>query len=161
VSLSPQSWFPIRAFVNDRAAATPIPLAEDPANLPPTDSVLCSGGFNHENGARPGGGGVIQPWGLFPASDLHALVLLAASRSPSGFGVRSLMWLELAALWDVPILVSDSLLDESDVLMFWGFCAGKGSICGHGCSFDYIALFFWGMIWPSQAPNPRPTGIWV
>ena len=66
---------------------------------------------------------MVQAWGLFPASDLSALVLVSASGSPSGWGIRCLSVLELAALWDVPILVSDSLSDLSDVNIFKGFWA--------------------------------------
>jgi hypothetical protein len=72
-------------------------------------------------GAPPGG--VIHQWGLFPVSNLRSRVLLAASGCPSGWGVRPLSWLELAALWDVPILVTDFMSEESDLLILWGFCA--------------------------------------
>jgi hypothetical protein len=90
-SLAPialQPWFPIWAFVNDRAAATPIPVAEAPEDLPPTSSVVRSGGTPGARGAPPGG--IIHQWGLFPASDLGAQVLLASSGCPSGWGVRPL-----------------------------------------------------------------------
>ena len=49
--------------------------------------------------------------------------MVAASGSPSGWGTRSLSVIELAALWDVPILVSDSLSDISDLGIFKGFWA--------------------------------------
>jgi hypothetical protein len=68
-------------------------------------------------------GGVVHQWGLFPSSDLRARVLLVALGCPSGWDVRPLPWLELGALWDVPILVSDSISEESDILILWGFCA--------------------------------------
>jgi hypothetical protein len=71
-------------------------------------------------GAKPGG--VIQAWGLFPASYLQATVLLAASGSPSGWGTCTLSELELAALWDVPILVLDSLSGGEAYGILWGFC---------------------------------------
>jgi len=35
--------------------------------------------------------------------------------SITGLGVRPLSWPELAALWDVPILISDRLSEASDV----------------------------------------------
>jgi len=66
---------------------------------------------------------MVQAWGLFPASDLSALVLVPASGSHWGWGIRCLSVLELAALWDVPILVLDSLSDLSDVNIFKGFWA--------------------------------------
>jgi hypothetical protein len=50
------------------------------------------------------------------------MVLLAASGSPSGMGVQPLSWLELTALWDVPILVSDSMTGDSDTLIIGVFC---------------------------------------
>jgi len=80
-----------------------------------------SGGFRRSPKASPGG--VVQAWGLFPASDLSASVLVSASGSPPGWGIRCLSVLELAALWDVPILVSDLLSDLSDVNIFKGFWA--------------------------------------
>ena len=92
--IAPQPWFPIRAFVNDQAAATPVPVAEVSEDLPPTSSVVRSGGTPGARGAPPGG--IILQWGLFPASDLGAWVLLASSGCPSGWGVRPLSWLELA-----------------------------------------------------------------
>jgi hypothetical protein len=121
IPLSPQPWFPIRACVNDRAAATPVPTSEITVALPLASLVVRAGGYAWSMGSQPGG--VIQQWGLFPASDLQAVVLLAASGSPSGMGVRPLSWLESAALWDVPILVSDSMRGDSDTLIFQAFCA--------------------------------------
>ena len=121
VPLEAQPWFPIRACVNNRVASTPVPAVDAPVDLPPVDSVVRSGGFRRSPKASPGG--VVQAWGLFPASVLSALVLVSASGSPSGWGIRCLSVLELAALWDVPILVSDSLSDLSDVNIFKGFWA--------------------------------------
>jgi hypothetical protein len=69
--------------------------------LPPFASVVRTGGFRRIRGAKPGG--AIQAWGLFPASDLQAAVLLAASGSPLGWGTCTLSVRELAALWDVPM----------------------------------------------------------
>jgi hypothetical protein len=73
------------------------------------------------HGSPPGG--VIHQWGFFLASDLWARVLLAASGCPSGWGVWPLLWFKLAALWDVPILVSYSMSKESNILILQGFCA--------------------------------------
>jgi len=39
-----------------------------------------------------------------------------------GLGVRPLSWPELAALWDVLILISDCLSEASDVELLQGFC---------------------------------------
>jgi hypothetical protein len=59
--------------------------------------------------------GAVHQWGLFPASALSTPVLLSAVGSITGLGVYPLSWPELAALWDVPILISDCLLEASDV----------------------------------------------
>ena len=117
----PQPWFPIRAFVNDRAAATPVPVNEVPEDLPPIPLVVRSGGAAGVRGPPPGS--IIHQWGLFPASDLGAKVLLASSGCPSGWGVRPLSCLELAALWDVPILVMVALSEDSSISILQGFCA--------------------------------------
>ena len=54
----------------------------------------------------------MHQFGLFPAHNLSADVLLAASASPLGMGVRNLTWQELGLLWDVPILCMDSLAQD-------------------------------------------------
>jgi hypothetical protein len=112
---------PNPGFFDDRAAATPVPVAEVTEDLPPIPLVVRSGGTRNARGAPPGG--MIHQWGLFPASDLGARVLLASSGCPSGWGVQPLSWLELAALWDVPILVTDAMSEESSIPFLWGFCA--------------------------------------
>jgi hypothetical protein len=117
----PQPWFPIRAFVNDRAAATPVPVAEVPEDLPPIPLVVHLGGAAGVRGPPPGS--IIHQWGLFLASDLGARVLMASSGCPSGWGVRPLSCLELAALWDVPILVMNALSEDSFISILQGFCA--------------------------------------
>ena len=53
--IAPQPWFPIRVFVNDWAAATTVPVVAVPEDLPPTPSVVCSGGTPGVRGAPPGG----------------------------------------------------------------------------------------------------------
>jgi hypothetical protein len=37
---TPQSWFPIRACINDRMAAMPVPAVDAPVDLPPVASVV-------------------------------------------------------------------------------------------------------------------------
>jgi hypothetical protein len=139
--LARQPWFPIWAFVNDQAAATPVPVADVPGDLPPTPSVVCSGGKTRVRGAPPGG--VVHQWGFFPASDLRARVLLAASGCLSGWGVWPLSWLELAVLWDVPILVSDSMSEESDILILWGFCASAPAKVLFAGADALLTTLFW------------------
>ncbi len=107
VTLTPQPWLPIRACVNDRFVSTLVPAVDALDDMPPVAAVVRTGGFLWVLGAKPKG--VIQALGLFPASDLHVTVLLAASGSPSGWGTHALSELELAAIWDVPVLVSYSL----------------------------------------------------
>ena len=164
----PQPWFPIRAFVNDQAAATPVPVAEVPEDLPPTSSVVPSGGTPRVSGAPLGS--IIHQWGLFPASDLGARVLLASSGCPSGWGVRPLSWLELAALWDVPILVMDAFSEESSISILQGFCASAPAKVLFAGADALLTTLFRGVLvrlapWFSQAtrllaPPPGPTRIW-
>ncbi len=65
----------------------------------------------------------VHQWGFFPASALSTPVLLSAVGSFMGLGVRLLSWPELAALWDIPILISDRLMETSNVELLWGFCS--------------------------------------
>jgi hypothetical protein len=74
------------------------------------------------SGGQESGVGVVHQWGLFPASALSTPVLLSMVGSITGLGVRPLSWPELAALWDVPILVSDRLSEASGVDLLRGFC---------------------------------------
>ena len=60
---------------------------------------------------------VVHPWGLFLASDLSAPVLLSMVGSVMGLGVRPCAWSKLAALWDVPILISDRLSNTADTAL--------------------------------------------
>jgi hypothetical protein len=130
-------------------AATPVPAVDAPVDLPLVASVVRTGGFQRIKGAKPGC--VIQAWGLFPASDLQATFLLAASGSPSGWGTRTLSVRELAALWDVPILVSDSLSDVAGLEILGGFCASApGKVLFTGTDALLTTSFqggFWGFWW--------------
>jgi hypothetical protein len=55
--------------------------------------------------------GLVMDFGLFPASDPSALALVESSGCPSRYGARRLKARELGDLWDVPILLLDSLQD--------------------------------------------------
>ena len=66
--------------------------------------------------------GLVHDWGLFPASELEAQVLVQCSSSPSGYGARRLTWLELGGLWDLPILIIDALPPSEAELMLRAFC---------------------------------------
>ncbi len=84
----PQLWFPLFSYVKDRERATPYPS-------PLTRGALVAAVVRVD--------GLVQDWGLFPASDLKC------SSSPSGYGLRCLTGAELGGLWDMPISVLDVL----------------------------------------------------
>ncbi len=67
-------------------------------------------------------GGLVQDWGLFPASDVGARVLVQCSLSPSGYGSQGLTWSELGGLWDLPISVMDAMPQGVAETMLWAFC---------------------------------------
>ncbi len=120
IPIIPRPWFPLRVFVNNRLAAILVRADEVPVDLPPVSLVIRSGSVPRLPGPRPDG--LIQHWGLFPSSTINATVLLEASGLPTGWGKRCLSPLELAALWDVPISVSDALLESGDLDIIRGFC---------------------------------------
>ncbi len=119
--LDPLPWFPIRLSVLDWIPALPVRACLAPADLLPVAAVV-SLATNVVSGGRGSGVGAVHQWGLFPASDLTTPVLLSTVGSITGLGVRPLSWPELAALWDVPILISDRLSEASDVGLLRGFC---------------------------------------
>ena len=119
--LVPLPWFPIRLLVMDWFAATPVRADLAPAKAPPVAAVVrCMADRAYEG--RDLVIGVVHQWGLFPALALSTPVLLSAAGSFTGLGVCSLSWPELAALWDVPILISDRLTEPLDVELLQGFC---------------------------------------
>ena len=78
---------------------------------------------------------------FFPASALSTPVFLSAVGSITVLGVRPLSWPELAALWDVPILISDRLMEASDVELLRGFClSAPAKVLFVGAD----ALLYWG-----------------
>ena len=104
IPLGSQPWFPMQACVNDRTCARWV--LDD---APEPDMGLKKEVIRLQVGGQAD---VLYQFGLFPAHDLSAEVLLAASASPSGMGVRKLTWDELGLLWDVPILCIDSLQQD-------------------------------------------------
>ncbi len=131
VPVEPLPWFPIRLSVMDRVAATPVRAMLSQVDSLPVAAVVQL--LVELIGVRRGPlVGVVHQWGLFPASDLSASVLVAAVGSVSGLGVRRLSWLELALLWDVPILISDCLSEASDVDLLQGFLL-VGSLQSYVC----------------------------
>ena len=132
VVLYPLPWLPIRCSVSDRESAAAVALA----HLPTVAGVV-----RHDVGVRCG---IVQQWGLFPASDLSSHVLLAATGSISGMGIRPLTWHELAALWDVPILVSDRLGGGDDCTLLCGFCASAPAKVLYVGADALLTVFFRG-----------------
>jgi hypothetical protein len=61
---------------------------------------------------------LVQLCGLFPASDSSARVLVPATSSPLGLGSWVLSLLVLGGLWDIPILVMDSLVGPASEDIF-------------------------------------------
>jgi hypothetical protein len=121
VPVEPLPSFPIHWSVMDRVAATPVRSTLLQANSLPVTAVVRLPVELIGAGRGPLVG-VVHQWGLFPASDLSASVLVVVVGSVLGLGVCRLSWLELALLWDVPILILDHLSEASDVDLLRGFC---------------------------------------
>ena len=105
--VAPQAWFPLFCYVRDREAAVHHPT-------PPSGGIAVPKVVRSE--------GLVQDWGLFPASDLEAQVLVQCSSSPSGYGTRRLTGMELGGLWDLPISIMDALPPSEAELMLRAFC---------------------------------------
>jgi hypothetical protein len=59
-------------------------------------------------------------------------------------GIRPLTWHELAALWDVPILVSDRLGGGDDCTLLRGFCASAPAKVLYVGADALLTVFFRG-----------------
>jgi hypothetical protein len=114
-------WFPIRSLVMDRLAAMPVWANLTQANALPVVAVVHLMA-NRVNEGRNLVIGAVHQWGLFPVLVLSTPVLLSAVGSITGLGIHPLSWPKLAALWDVPILILDRLLEALDVELLQGFC---------------------------------------
>ncbi len=104
-------------------------------------------------------------FGLFPASDLEARVLLESSASPSGYGTCSLLARELGDLWDVPILFLDSMSDLEVTGLMAVICKSPPSKLLHtGADLLLTSVFRGGLAWKEGqeghkagfVPGPRP-----
>ena len=107
-------------------------------------------------------------FGLFPAFEPTARVLVESSGSPSGYGSRCLSTRELGDLWDVPILLLDSLSDEAVTVLMEGICHSPPSNLLHtGADLLLTASFRGGLEGDSRPgasdlaasalpPGPRP-----
>ncbi len=71
--------------------------------------------------------GLVLDFGLFLASDPSARVIVELSSSPSGYGSCHLMAQELGDLWDVPILLLDSLLEMDAGSLMAAICTSLPS----------------------------------
>ncbi|EJK73238.1 hypothetical protein THAOC_05148 [Thalassiosira oceanica] len=96
VQCPPQPHAPLSTRLGDGEWAAPCPPPLPPASYP--RSVVHS-----EDG------GAVLGCGLFPHDRLDQPVECACRFSPTGFGRRAVTPLEIAALWDVSILVTDKL----------------------------------------------------
>jgi hypothetical protein len=89
------------------------------------------------------------------------MVFLAALGLPLGWGMRSLSSLELAALWDVPISVLESLLESTDLVMVQGFCASvPAKVLFAGANALLTRLFRGGSttkVLDASIPGPQPV----
>ena len=119
--LAPLPWFRIRSSVVDCLAAGPVRACLAPADSVPVADVVRVA-TDRIDGGRAIGGEVVHQWGLFPALDLSTPVLLSTVGSITGLGIRPLSSTELAAIWDVPILVSDCLSSASSEDLLRNFC---------------------------------------
>ena len=105
-------------------------------------------------------GGLVLDFGLFPASEPAAQVLVESSGSPSGYGSCILSARELGGLWDVPILLLDSLSDAEVTGLMEGICRSPPSKLLHtGADLLLTARFRGGFDSEGQGgllPGPCP-----
>jgi hypothetical protein len=99
--------------------------------------------------------GLVQNWGLFRALDLVAKVLVLCSFSPTGHGSRSLTWLELGGLWDLPISIMDALPTVGGDTLLRAFCKGAPTkILASGADFLLTLSFQGGLRGVHSAKSP-------
>jgi len=142
----PRGGTPLLCCVNDRVAARPF--------LGTHRTRVAGLGVEREDG-------LVLDFGLFPASDLAARVLLESSGSPSGYGSRSLSARELGDLWDVPILFMDSLSDQEVGDLMGAICRTPPSKLLHsGADLLLTSCFRGGLVGGLQGqgclPGPQP-----
>ncbi len=89
--------------------------------------------------------GLVLDFGLFPASSPLAWVIVELSSSPSGYGSCRLMTQELRDLWDVPILLLDSLSETDIGLLMAAICASPPSKLQHTDADLLLTVVFRGV----------------
>ena len=142
----PRGGTPLLCCVNDRVAARPF--------LGTRRSGIAGKCVEREEG-------FILDFGLFPASNLTAQVLLESSGSPSGYGSRSLSARELGDLWDVPILFMESLTDQEVGDLMGAICRTPPSKLLHSGADLLLTNGFrgglgGGLEGRGSLPGPRP-----
>jgi hypothetical protein len=134
-----------------------VPACLAPADLLPVAAVvrLPTDSFS---GGRESGVGAVHQRGLLPASALSTPVLLSTVGSITGLGIRPLSWPELAALWDVPILISDCLSEASGVDLLRVFCLSTpAKVLFVGADALLTTLFRGGTTFSSEGDTPGHT----
>ena len=142
----PRGGTPLLCCVNNRVAACPF--------LGPCQSGVAGECVVQE-------GGLVLDFGLFPASDPGARLLVESSGSPSGYGSRMLSARELGDLWDVPILFLDSLSDLEVGVLMAAICRFPPSKLLHTGADLLLTSCFRGGLGVMQGhkgslPGPRP-----
>ncbi len=107
------------------------------------------------------GEGLVLDFGLFPASDPLVWVIVESLLSPLGYGSRRLTARDLGDLWDVPILLLDSLLEMDIGLLMAAICTSPPSKLLHtGADLLLTAVFLGGGVGRKREflvpPGPRP-----
>ena len=92
-------------------------------------------------------GGLVLDFGLFPTPKPTAKVLVESLGSPSGYGSHYLSAQELGDLWDVPILLLDSLRDAEVTGLMKGICQFPPSKLLHTEADLLLTAGFRGGVW--------------
>jgi hypothetical protein len=88
--------------------------------------------------------GLVLDFGLSPASDPLAWVIVDLLSSPLGYGFHCLTARELGDLWDIPILLLDSLLETDVGLLMAAICTSPPSKLLHMGADLLLTAVFWG-----------------
>jgi hypothetical protein len=131
----PRGGTPLLCCVNDREYARPF-LGPRGSGAVGAVGAVVAGVVRTE--------GLVLDFGLFPASDPSARVIVETSSSPSGYGTRDLTVRELGNLWDIPILFLDSLPDPDVGGLMGAICASPPSKLLHTGADLLLTDFFRG-----------------